>query len=287
MDVARLVHGDVPLSSQPLRHIPRTPSDHHHERPRRRFGGEPRRQFRDRCGDRALAGTRCAFDRDGRRGRIEPAPDRGCDEFGQSLASAYRRRWSPPDRQGFASRCREAVCRRGRWPVRYCTRRACPRRVSDTSKRLAAPCAVVMPGTTSTAMPAARQAAISSSARPKIIGSPPLSRTTRRPALASEIISALMSSCRHEVLWPVLPTSIFLASRRAKSRMSAATRSSNRITSADCSARTARSVNNSGLPGPAPTRTTEPAWCAAGGGRAARRDRHRSAPGPARRARGR
>ena len=40
-----------------------------------------------------------------------------------------------------------------------------------------------MPGTTSTAMPAARQAAISSPARPKIIGSPPLSRTTRLPAL--------------------------------------------------------------------------------------------------------
>ena len=49
----------------------------------------------------------------------------------------------------------------------------------------AAPCAAVMPGTTSTAMPAARQAAISSPARPKISGSPPLSRTTRRPLLAS------------------------------------------------------------------------------------------------------
>ena len=67
------------------------------------------------------------------------------------------------------------------WPVTYCTRRACARCVSETSRRDAAPCAAEMPGTTSTGMSAARQAAISSPARPKIIGSPPLSRTTRLP----------------------------------------------------------------------------------------------------------
>ena len=39
------------------------------------------------------------------------------------------------------------------WPVMYCTRRAWPRRVSETRSRLAAPCAVVMPGTTSTGDP--------------------------------------------------------------------------------------------------------------------------------------
>ena len=53
-----------------------------------------------------------------------------------------------------------------------------------------------MPGTTSTGMPAARQASISSAARPNTIGSPPFSRTTRWPSRASFTISALMSSCR-------------------------------------------------------------------------------------------
>ena len=48
------------------------------------------------------------------------------------------------------------------------------------------------------------------------------------------------------------------ASRRASSRTSSETRSSNRITSADCSARTAFSVNNSASPGPAPTIVTRP-----------------------------
>ena len=154
----------------------------------------------------------------------------------------------------------------GSWPsapcaVTYCTRRASLRCVSDTPSRLAAPCAALMPGTTSTAMPAVRQAAISSPARPKIIGSPPLSRTTRLPAFASDTISALISSCLQDGAKPVLPTSIFFASRRAKSRIAGATRSSIRITSADCSARTARSVSNSGSPGPAPTSVTEP-WSA-------------------------
>ena len=73
--------------------------------------------------------------------------------------------------------------------------RASRRCVNETASRAAAPCAAVMPGTTSTAIPAARQAAISSPARPKIIGSPPLSRTTRLPALASRIIRLLISSC--------------------------------------------------------------------------------------------
>ena len=47
-------------------------------------------------------------------------------------------------------------------------------------------------------MPPARSAAISSPARPKIMGSPDLSRTTRLPDLASPTISALMSSCLQE-----------------------------------------------------------------------------------------
>ena len=72
-----------------------------------------------------------------------------------------------------------------------------------------------------------------------------------------------MSSCVQDGPKPVLPTSIFLASRRAKSITSRDTRSSNKITSADCSARTARNVSNSGSPGPAPTKVTDPLSTAA------------------------
>ena len=72
-----------------------------------------------------------------------------------------------------------------------------------------------------------------------------------------------MSSCVQDGPKPVFPTSIFLASRRAKSITSRDTRSSNKITSADCSARTARNVSNSGSPGPAPTKVTDPLSTAA------------------------
>ena len=108
-------------------------------------------------------------------------------------------------------------------------------------------------------IPAARQAAISRPGRPNSLASPCLSHTTRLPDLASVTIVALISSGRPGAHWPVLPTSIFVASRRAKSRISGATRSSIRMTSADCKARTARSVSNSGSPGPAPTNVTLPA----------------------------
>ena len=58
-----------------------------------------------------------------------------------------------------------------------------------------------MPGTISTASPAARYAAISSLDRATISGSPPLSRTTRWPCLASLIVSAWTSfGCANENL---------------------------------------------------------------------------------------
>jgi hypothetical protein len=114
-----------------------------------------------------------------------------------------------------------------------------------------------MPGTTSSAIPAARQAAISSLARPRINGSPLRSRTTRLPALASAMISAVLSFCLRGSL--AGSTSIFSASRRAKSRMAGETGPSIKMTSADCSARNARSVNSSGSPGSASTSVTLPA----------------------------
>ena len=83
-----------------------------------------------------------------------------------------------------------------------------------------------------------------------------------------------------------------LASRRAKSRISGATRSSNRITSAERSARKALSVSSSGSPGPAPTSVTWPAEACAASRRRLRASRvvavaAPSARGPARPAPGR
>ncbi|MNE16693.1 hypothetical protein D3C80_1096460 [compost metagenome] len=119
--------------------------------------------------------------------------------------------------------------------------------------------AAVMPGTTSTGMFSVSSAAISSPARPKIIGSPDFSRTTRLPALARRIIISLMSSCLQLSRPPRFPTNMRFASRRASSRTSTDTRSSNRMTSAACKARTAFSVRSSASPGPAPTSVTNPA----------------------------
>ena len=85
--------------------------------------------------------------------------------------------------------------------------------------RAAQACAAVTPGTTSTPMPAVCRAAISSAARPKMKGSPPLSRATTLPAEASRTRMRLISAC--EVVGPpgVLPTKMRSASRRAYSRI--------------------------------------------------------------------
>jgi hypothetical protein len=62
--------------------------------------------------------------------------------------------------------------------VKKATLRATPRLVSGCRVAAAAATAVVMPGTTSTSMPASSSARSSSSARPNSIGSPPFRRTT-------------------------------------------------------------------------------------------------------------
>ena len=69
-----------------------------------------------------------------------------------------------------------------------------PRWVTGTPARAGTAIALVMPGTTSTSTPAATQAWISSTPRPKTNGSPPLSRTTRRPASASSTSTWLIVS---------------------------------------------------------------------------------------------
>ena len=88
-----------------------------------------------------------------------------------------------------------------------------------------------MPGTTSKGMPASASAAISSAARPKMSGSPLLSRTTLRPARACSIISALISSCVMFFAPQRLPTLTILRWRGQGRGSAGGTRSSCRITS--------------------------------------------------------
>ena len=64
-------------------------------------------------------------------------------------------------------------------------------------------------------MPAAASAALSSPPRPNTNGSPPLSRSTRRPARASSTSRRLMSACVAEGLPPRLPANSSRACRPA------------------------------------------------------------------------
>src|SRR5690606_16256682 len=69
-----------------------------------------------------------------------------------------------------------------------------PRCVTGTSAAAGTETALVMPGTTSTGMPAWAQAIISSPPRPNTNGSPPLSRTTNLPSRARSTSSSLILS---------------------------------------------------------------------------------------------
>ena len=86
--------------------------------------------------------------------------------------------------------------------------RATPRAVTGIPAAAGPAIALETPGTTSHGTPAARHASSSSLPRPNTNGSPPLSRTTVRPALACCTSSSLISSCV-SAAWPrPLPTSI-------------------------------------------------------------------------------
>ena len=101
---------------------------------------------------------------------------------------------------------------------------------------------------------AARAIAIASSApRPKTNGSPPLTRATILPRVASRTIRRSMNACGVDLQPPRLPTAITRASG-ACSRTRRSTRSSTNATSTCASARTAFNVRSSGSPGPAPMR---------------------------------
>src|SRR5215472_6488443 len=71
-----------------------------------------------------------------------------------------------------------------------------PRWVTGMPAAAGTEVALVIPGTTSTGTPAARHASTSSRPRPNTNGSPPLSRTTARPARACSTSARLMWSWR-------------------------------------------------------------------------------------------
>ena len=81
------------------------------------------------------------------------------------------------------------------WPVTTANEDERPRWVTGIPAAAGTATADETPGTTSTGMPAPRQASTSSPPRPKTKGSPPLSRTTSRPASAWWMRSALMADC--------------------------------------------------------------------------------------------
>ncbi len=81
------------------------------------------------------------------------------------------------------------------WPLMTTKPVLTPRCVTGMPAAAGAAMALVMPGTTSTGMPASRHASTSSEPRPSTKGSPPFSRATRRPRLARSTMTALISSC--------------------------------------------------------------------------------------------
>ena len=150
------------------------------------------RQFVEPAGIGAAIGARGVLDDGDRRRGAAGRPRSAAPRPWRRRCGPCRRRPSRRRAQGRPSRAASRRRRRGRW------RRPAPRTesrsVSGISVSAAAANAAVMPGTMSKEMPAARSAAISSPARPKISGSPDFRRTTRLPGRASRTRSALISS---------------------------------------------------------------------------------------------
>jgi hypothetical protein len=147
-----------------------------------------------------------------------------------------------------------------RCPVTMQTSWVKPRAVTGMPAYAGAARADEIPGTTWKAMPSATSASASSDPRPKTNGSPPLRRTTRRPACACPTSWALISSWRGAVpVQLVLPTSTSSASGRQCRRTSGCTSRSTSTTSAWASSSAPRRVSSPGSPGPAPTSATVPA----------------------------
>ena len=88
---------------------------------------------------------------------------------------------------------------RSSWPLTTRNADATPRCVTGMPAAAGAATALVTPGTTSYGTPARCSASASSPPRPNTNGSPPFSRTTRRPRRAARIISAWIAVLRHRV----------------------------------------------------------------------------------------
>jgi hypothetical protein len=100
------------------------------------------------------------------------------------------------------------------------TARLTPRKVAGIDAAASAASPAVTPGMTRKGIPAAASVIASSPPRPKTNGSPPLSRSTRCPARASDTSRWLISACVAEGLPPRLPAN----SSRACLPASASTR---------------------------------------------------------------
>src|SRR5580704_7665486 len=132
------------------------------------------------------------------------------------------------------------------------------RSVNEIFAAAAAPNAAEIPGTISNSIFAALNAYISSAARPNSNGSPPFNRTTTSCFPADATNSELISSCDSHFFPHRFPTSIRSTPAGIKLSIAALTSESCSTTPARSSSRTAFTVNNSGSPGPAPTKNTLP-----------------------------
>ena len=108
----------------------------------------------------------------------------------------------------------------GRWPETTVTSWLTPRWVSDTPAAAGAEVTEVTPGSTLTGIPASAQAVTSSWPRPKMNGSPPLSRTTLSPAFAFSSMISLIRSWETWREYGILATSMTSAPRSAASSAS-------------------------------------------------------------------
>ena len=81
------------------------------------------------------------------------------------------------------------------WPVTTANEVATPRCVTGMPAYAGTATAELTPGTTSNGMPASASVSASSPPRPNTNGSPPLSRTTRRPRRACWTSRSLISPC--------------------------------------------------------------------------------------------
>ena len=155
-----------------------------------------------------------------------------------------------------------------------------PRCVSGIPASAGTATALVTPGTTSNGTPAATQASASSPPRPKTYGSPPLSRTTRRPARACSTIVALICSCVRLCACGALPASTTTTSASSSPSSSRGASLSTITTSASRQRAAAADGDEPGVPGAAADERHETEPCSVGAAATAACRRRREGHGP-------